>query len=144
MRLISLVFKISMVWTITKSYAILYSSSLRFRKWHFTREKNSTDKWFRGHTCRSQAAAQMLLRHWPPWPDREVFSWVEEVKIALKPCLTRCRQILGAVLWRNLKRLNWKRKYLFLHGEMNRFLMTKTTREMRVVLKYYLNKIVKL
>ena len=25
------------------------------------------------------------------------------------------------------------------HGEMNRFLMTKTTREMRVVLKYYLN-----
>ena len=26
-----------------------------------------------------------------------------------------------------------------MHGEMNRFLMTKTTREMRVVLKYYLN-----
>ena len=25
------------------------------------------------------------------------------------------------------------------HGEMNQFLMTKTTREMRVVLKYYLN-----
>ena len=25
------------------------------------------------------------------------------------------------------------------HGEMNRFLMAKTTREMRVVLKYYLN-----
>ena len=31
------------------------------------------------------------------------------------------------------------KRILLQHGEMNRFLMTKATREMRVVLKYYLN-----
>ena len=34
---------------------------------------------------------------------------------------------------------NYIQEILASHGEMNRFLMTKTTREMRVVLKCYLN-----